>query len=373
MVKLQIKKNSFLALENGKIFRGVSIGYKSNTVGEVVFNTGMTGYQEILTDPSYAGQIVTMTYPAMGNYGITQKDFESQKPHANGLIINENNAPSNWNSVKSLQDFLIENQIPCISEIDTRALTLTIREHGSLKAYLVTQTEKMSEQKAIDEATRWIGLEQQDYAQKVSCKQIEVWNESKNNTQGHIVVYDFGVKLNILRNLSNLGLRITLVPAKTPYEKVLALKPDGIVFSNGPADPSALDYAIENAKQLITKNIPILGICLGHQILGLALNCSTYKMPFGHHGINHPVKNLINNTVEITSQNHNFALDAHTVNEREITITHINLNDNTIAGIAHKTYPIFSVQYHPEAGPGPSDSLYLFAKFKKNIKDYQEV
>jgi len=371
------EKNAFLALEDGTIYRGYSVGAVTDQVGEVVFNTGMTGYQEILTDPSYSGQFVCMTYTEMGNYGVNVADMESRQVFANGFILHEYTDPSNWRSETSLAEFLKEADKPALAGIDTRALTTKLRDEGNMKAFLCVSGE-LSEEDAVAKAKAWEGLEGQDYASKVSCDEISVWDESNEKTISwgitdelpetdiNIVAYDFGVKWNILRGLRRNGMKITVVPAKTPASEVLAMNPDGVFLSNGPADPAAVTYAIENVTELLGK-VPMFGICLGHQLLGLASGCKTYKMKFGHHGCNHPVKDLSTGKVEITSQNHNFAIDADSINPEEVEVTHLHLNDNTVAGIQHKKYPAFSVQYHPEACPGPHDPYYLFARFRELI------
>lgn len=371
------EKRAFLALEDGTVYRGYSVGANVDNVGEVVFNTGMTGYQEILTDPSYSGQFVCMTYTEIGNYGVNVADMESRAVFANGFLMHEYTDPSNWRSEDSLATFLKEAGKPALAGIDTRALTTKLRDEGNMKAYLCV-TGELSEEEAVAKAKAWEGLEGQDYAARVSCDETFVWDESGEKTTSwgiadelpetdiNIVAYDFGVKWNILRGLRRNGMKITVVPAKTPASEVLAMKPDGVFLSNGPADPAAVTYAIENVKELLGK-VPMFGICLGHQLLGLASGCKTYKMKFGHHGCNHPVKDLSTNKVEITSQNHNFAIDADSVNPEEVEVTHIHLNDNTVAGIKHKKYPAFSVQYHPEACPGPHDPFYLFERFRELI------
>ncbi len=371
------EKKAFLALEDGTIFRGYSVGAAVDNVGEVVFNTGMTGYQEILTDPSYSGQFVCMTYTEIGNYGVNVADMESRAVFANGFLMHEYTDPSNWRSENSLAEFLKDASKPALAGIDTRALTSKLRDEGNMKAYLCV-TGELSEEEAVAKAKAWEGLEGQDYASKVTCDETFVWDESGEKTVSwgiteelpeadlNIVAYDFGVKWNILRGLRRNGMNITVVPAKTPASEVLAMNPDGVFLSNGPADPAAVTYAIENVKELLGK-VPMFGICLGHQLLGLASGCKTYKMKFGHHGCNHPVKDLSTGKVEITSQNHNFAIDVDSVNPEEVEVTHIHLNDNTVAGIQHKKYPAFSVQYHPEACPGPHDPYYLFGRFRELI------
>ena len=426
------ERKAFLALDDGTVFHGVAFGAKKDTLGEVVFNTGMSGYQEILTDPSYAGQFVTLTTAEVGNYGINGADTESRALFLSGLVIGDLTEPSNWRSEKSLDEYLAENGIPGIYGVDTRALTLHIREHGNRKAYLCTGRaacphaaavrwgqRALPEEEAVARARAWPGLDGQDYAAKVTCKdayefrlQTSDFGHRKLKSEvrslrssPHIVCYDFGVKTNILRSLAAWA-RVTIVPAQTPAEDVLAMKPDGVFLSNGPADPAAVTYAIENIQKLLglrpfstgltrftglsgatpqnpnsvnpvnpVKNriIPIMGICLGHQLLALACGAKTARLKFGHHGCNHPVKNLATGKVEITSQNHNFAVvgggrGATTLPDC-LEVTHVNLNDGTIEGIRHKTLPAFSVQYHPESCPGPHDSGYLFAEFKQLIRN----
>lgn len=370
------EKKAFLALADGTIFRGYSVGAPVDQVGEVVFNTGLTGYQEILSDPSYSGQFVTMTYTEIGNYGVAPEDMESRKIFANGFIMHEYTEPSNWRSNQSLADFLKSQDVPGLAGIDTRALTTKLREDGNQKACICVSG-TLTEEEAVAKANGWEGLEGQDYASKVSTDDVFTWDPNGENTTSwgitdelpeadlKVVLYDFGVKWNILRGLRRNGFEVIVVPAKTPAEEVLAMNPDGIFLSNGPADPAAVTYAIENTKQLLGKK-PIMGICLGHQLLGLASGCKTYKMKFGHHGCNHPVKDLTTGKVEITSQNHNFAIDKDSLTD-EVEVTHVHLNDGTIAGIQHKEHPAFSVQYHPEACPGPHDPYYLFARFREMV------
>jgi len=372
------EKNAFIALEDGTIFRGYSFGAKVDIEGEVVFNTGMSGYQEIITDPSYAGQFVTMTYPEIGNTGINLDDNESQGLFLNGLIVNELNKASNWRCKISLNEYLESNNIPGIAGIDTRALTTLLRNKGTMKAFMHCSNTLLSQEECINKAQSWCGLDNQDYAKKVTCPSIYKWDLDNNNTLSwgiaenlppadlNIVAYDFGIKWNILRSLRLKGMNIVVVPAYTPAEEVLKYSPDGIFFSNGPADPSALPYAIEAAKNLIGK-IPVMGICLGHQLLSLACGAKTYRLKFGHHGCNHPVKNLLSDKIEITSQNHNFAVNRSSISSTQLEVTHINLNDNTVEGIKHKKEPMFAVQYHPEAAPGPHDPNYLFDTFRELI------
>lgn len=372
------EKPAFLALEDGSILRGVSVGAKNDGLGEVVFNTGMSGYQEILSDPSYSGQFVTMTYPEMGNTGINAADMESRGLFDSGFIMHELNEPSNWRCEESLQACLERYGIPAIAGLDTRALTSKLREQGTLKGFLSVSGD-VKEDDAVARAREWCGLDGQDYAAKVTCDKAFPWDEdgSLSSSWGiadelppadlKIAAYDFGIKWNILRSLRKTGMDVTVVPAKTPAADVLAMKPDGVFLSNGPADPAAVGYAIDAARELLGK-VPLMGICLGHQILGLATGGKTYRLKFGHHGCNHPVKDLETEAVEITSQNHNFAVDQETMDPAKVEVTHINLNDQTIEGIRHKTEPMFSVQYHPEASPGPHDPFYLFKRFRDLIQ-----
>ena len=372
--KAERERKAFLALADGTVFHGVAFGARRDTLGEVVFNTGMCGYQEIVTDPSYAGQFVALTAAEIGNYGINGDDVESRGLFLSGLVVNDLTAPSNWRSEKSLDEYLAANGIPGIYGVDVRALTQHIRDHGSQKAFLCVSA-SLREEDAIAKAREWEGLDGQDYAAKVTCEkayeyQPRLASETKDEAKGkpHIVCCDFGVKTNILRSLASWA-RVTVVPAKTPAEDVLAMKPDGVFLSNGPADPAAVTYAIENIRKLLSlthQTPPIMGICLGHQLLSIACGAKTARLKFGHHGCNHPVKNLATGHVEITSQNHNFAVDPATVPDC-LEVTHINLNDNTIEGVRHKTLPAFSVQYHPESCPGPHDSRYLFEEFRKMI------
>ena len=356
------KREAFLALDDGTVFPGVAFGAKKDALGEVVFNTGMSGYQEILTDPSYAGQFVTLTTAEVGNYGINAEDVESRGLFLSGLVIGDLAQPSNWRSEKSLGEYLAENGVPGIYGVDTRALTLHIREHGNRKAYLCVSA-SLSETDAIAKAGEWPGLDGQDYASKVTCEKAYAFTSAPGAAQDapRIVCYDFGVKANILRSLASWA-KVTVVPAKTPAEDVLAMNPDGVFLSNGPADPAAVTYAIESIRKLLGKK-PIMGICLGHQLLSLACGAKTGRLKFGHHGCNHPVKNLATGKVEITSQNHNFAVLPESVPDC-LEVTHVNLNDGSVEGVRHKTLPAFSVQYHPESCPGPHDSGYLFDSFR---------
>lgn len=353
---------SFLALADGTVFFGKSGGAGVDQVGEVVFNTGMTGYQEIISDPSYAGQIVTLTTAEVGNYGCCAEAMESRGFFLSGLIIQGLNEPSNFKSEQSLADLLKKNQVPCLYEVDTRKLTLHLRACGTVKGFLHASEKNISPKEGVERARDWCGLDGQDYASKVSTTVPYEWNTTGD---AHLVAYDFGIKYNILRELQKQGFKITVVPAWTTAKEVLALKPHGVFLSNGPADPSAVKGAIQAAKDL-TGKVPLMGICLGHQILGLSQGARCHRLKFGHHGCNHPVKNLRSGTVEITSQNHNFAIDPASLTKK-LEITHLNLNDQTIEGFRHRTEPAFSVQFHPEAAPGPHDSAHLFGQFRKMV------
>jgi carbamoyl-phosphate synthase small subunit len=368
-----MKRKATLLLEDGRVFRGSGHGFEGEAVGEVVFNTSMTGYQEILTDPSYEGQIVTMTYPLIGNTGVNPEDVESRKPFLEAFIVKHlSPLPSNWRTTDSLDDYLAKHRIPVISDIDTRALVRHIRVKGSMRGIVsLVDHDEASLMKKVKKAPEMVGL---DLATAVTIDtRYENTDKNVNFIEFsalsdfepclfHVVAYDFGIKSHILRNLTRCGAQVTVVPANTSAEDVLALKPDGIFLSNGPGDPEPLTYAIKNVRALLGKK-PIFGICLGHQIMGLALGGRTYKLKFGHHGGNHPVLNIARKQVEITAQNHGFAVDPESLNLNDINITHVNLNDNTVEGLEHRSVPAFSVQYHPEASPGPHDSYYLFKKF----------
>ncbi len=361
-----------LALADGTIFRGRGFGATGKATGELVFNTSMSGYQEILTDPSYCGQLVAMTYPEIGNVGVNPEDAESAKTFVEGFIVKEYwDLPSNWRARQSLHHYLEENGIPGIQGIDTRALVRHIRERGAVNAVLAHGTGDSADT-LVDKARAAPEMEGQDLVRRVTCAAAYDWHEGGWHLDGgyrtseqpltrSVVVYDFGIKRNILRNLVDAGCRVTVVPADTPAETVLGLAPDGIFLSNGPGDPAAAAYAVGHIRDLVGRR-PIFGICLGHQILGLALGGSTYKLKFGHHGGNQPVMDLSTRKVEITSQNHGFAVDVASLGEAA-ELTHINLNDETVEGLSHRDVAAFSVQYHPEASPGPHDANYLFDRF----------
>jgi carbamoyl-phosphate synthase small subunit len=361
-IKMEIK--AILVLEDGRIFEGTSFGVPGERYGEVVFNTGMTGYQEVLTDPSYEGQIVVMTYPLIGNYGINNEDSESRSIWLEGFVVKELcRKPSNWRSERTLDSFLKDHNIVGIQGIDTRALTKHIREAGAMRA--VISTVDYDQRSLIEKVKASPDLIGRDLVKKVTCDKPYVIT----NGGFHVIAMDFGIKYSILHQLLDVGCRITVVPADTTVDEILSLNPDGVLLSNGPGDPSAIIYAVDTIRKLIdVGTIPIFGICLGHQLLGLALGGDTYKLKFGHHGGNHPVKDLTTGKIDITVQNHGFCVDIDSLNRDTIEITHMNLNDNTLEGMRHRELPVFSVQFHPEAGPGPHDARYLFNRFVELMK-----
>lgn len=358
-------------LEDGKVFKGKNFGCQGETAGEVVFNTSMTGYQEIITDPSYCEQIVTMTYPQIGNYGVNKKDVESRKVQVKGFIVREIfNQYSNWRAEESLESYLKRNNIVGISEIDTRQLTRHIRLEGAMKGIISTETD--NENKLREKLESYPDMSGRNLVGFVTCKKPYIYNPKKAYKY-MVAAIDFGVKLSILRCFNDAGFRIVVVPADTEPDEILKYNPDGVFLSNGPGDPSAVKYAISNTLKLIRKK-PLFGICLGHQILALAIGAKTYKLKFGHHGVNHPVKNVKKKNVEITTQNHGFSVDADSLRDVKgvnYGVTHINLNDNTIEGLEYKDIYAFSVQYHPEAGAGPHDSRYIFKNFIDVIDNFK--
>lgn len=363
-----------LILSDGMVYTGLPLGAGGEAIGEVVFNTAMTGYQEILTDPSYHGQMVTMTYPQIGNYGVNEQDYESRTIFASGFIIREYSpVVSNWQAQKSLDDYLKNHTITAISEIDTRSLTRRIRDKGALMGIISTGSE--SNEELLNKLKNHPSLVGRDLVKDVIADKPYEWGAENGSVQKsgngsfRVAVYDYGIKYTILRLLQKYGCVLKVFPGTTDAKDILEWKPDGLFLSNGPGDPEPLEYAIRNVRSLLGK-LPIFGICLGHQILGLAFNCKTSKLKFGHHGANHPVKNLSSGRIEITSHNHGFVVDKDSVPDSEVEITHINLNDSTLEGFAHKSIPAFSVQYHPEAAPGPHDSRYLFDQFISAMKEF---
>ncbi len=408
---------AILALEDGRIFRGHGYGHPGECRGEVVFNTSLTGYQEIATDPSYAGQIVVLTNPQIGNYGTCQADNESARPYIEGLIVREFSAQSsNWRSERVADEYMERYSVPVLAEIDTRALVRHLRTYGVMRG--VISSEAVDPETLVQKARTIRKMDGTDLARVVSTKSIYTFDsaDSRNQTgdpllargfiqeedagrpildaapesprtglglrveassrQGwegktlHVVAYDFGIKLNILRMLAREGCRVTVVPAETTAEDVFDLKPDGVFLSNGPGDPEPVDYAVRAIRKLLGR-VPVFGICLGHQLTGIALGGKTYKLKFGHHGGNHPVKNYATGKVEITAHNHNFAVDPDSINVNEVELTHVDLNDQTLEGLRHRTLPLFSVQYHPEAAPGPHDSNYLFRDFRRMMEEWK--
>jgi carbamoyl-phosphate synthase small subunit len=378
--------DSILALEDGRIFHGRGGGAPGERCGEVVFNTSLTGYQEILTDPSYAGQIVILTYPHIGNYGTNGLDSESVRPYAEGLVVRElSQLASNWRSTEAASQYLSGFGVPVISEIDTRALVRHLRLHGAMRGIISTLDRDEASLVAKAKASpSMVGL---DLASRVTTPARYEWNQpsaplwdSDGQTPNsepqtprfHVVAYDYGIKHNILRRLVDIGARVTVVPAATSASDVLDLKPDGVFLSNGPGDPEPVEYAARAVRGLAGR-VPVFGICLGHQIVGLALGGRTYKLKFGHHGGNHPVMNLETKKVEITAQNHGFAVDPDSLKASEVVLTHMNLNDQTLEGLRHRSLPLFSVQYHPEASPGPHDAAYLFEQFARMMEENRQT
>lgn len=359
-------KSALLVLEDGRAFRGRSWGADGEVCGEMIFNTSMSGYQEVLTDPSYAGQIVCMTYPLIGNYGVNERDAESSRPWVEGFVVREaSRTISNWRAEETLDAYLKRWNIPAIDGIDTRALVRHIRTRGAMRACL--SSIDLDEASLLSKAQSAPSMEQRELASVVTCEEpYEVPAEGEKRF--HVVCYDFGVKRNSLRELALLGCRTTVVPSDTSAEKVLAMKPDGIFLSNGPGDPASMTKVVEEIKRVVEARVPTFGICFGHQLLGRALGGGTYKLPFGHRGGNQPVKDLVTGSVEITSHNHGFAVDAGSL-PPDVEVTHINLNDNCVEGMRHKRLPIISVQYHPEAAPGPHDASHHFLRFIELMKN----
>ncbi|MEO6050488.1 MAG: glutamine-hydrolyzing carbamoyl-phosphate synthase small subunit [Pyrinomonadaceae bacterium] len=349
-----------LVLEDGRTFHGASFGTGGESFGEMVFNTSMSGYQEILTDPSYAGQIVCMTYPLIGNYGTNSQDVESRRPWVEGFVVREaSRIASNFQSTMSLQDYLKTNNIVGIEHIDTRALVRHIRDKGAMRAGI--STVDLDPKSLLDKTLASPEMANRELASAVTTV-IDYSHPATSEEKFHVVAYDFGVKTNSLREFAKYGCRVTIVPSKTTADETMALKPDGIFLSNGPGDPASMQAVVEEIKKLTESRVPMFGICLGHQLLGAAFGGSTYKLKFGHRGGNQPIKDLITGKIEITAHNHGFAVNADSL-PADVEVTHINLNDQSVAGLRHKTLPIFSVQYHPESAPGPNDSEYLFARF----------
>ena len=373
---------AILALEDGRVFRGKGYGAQGECHGEVVFNTSITGYQEIFTDPSYCGQIVVLTNPEIGNYGTNAEDNEATRPYIEGLIVREfSRVSSNWRSQQVAEEYLDQFKIPVLAEIDTRSLVRHLRDHGVMRG--VISTLEADADKLIAKARSIPRMDGTDLAKVVTTKHTYVWETGERShlpdevvgvkdtpERFHVVAYDYGIKQNILRKLRSEGCKVTVVSAETKAEDVLALKPNGVFLSNGPGDPEPCTYAVENIRRLMGR-LPIFGICLGHQLTGLALGGKTFKLKFGHHGGNHPVKQLNTGKIEITAHNHNFAVDPDSLPQSEVELTHMDLNDQTLEGMRHRNLPLFTVQYHPEASPGPHDSHYLFKDFVKMMEEWK--
>ncbi len=366
---MNLSKKAILVLEDGRTFRGKAFGAEGETFGEMVFNTSMTGYQEILTDPSYAGQIVCMTYPLIGNYGVNEQDVESRRPWVEGFVVKEaSRISSNWRAEETLDSYLKRHKIVGIEQIDTRALVRHIRDKGAMRA--VISSTDLDEKSLLEKVNNSPEMQNRELASAVTVEKNYDY-PAGNEAKFHVVAYDFGVKTNSLREFSKFGCQVTVVPQDTSAQEVLALNPDGIFLSNGPGDPASMKSVVEEIQKLTESKVPMFGICLGHQILGQVFGGKTYKLKFGHRGGNQPIKNLETGKVEITSHNHGFAVEAKSL-PPEIEVTHVNLNDQTVAGLKHKKLPIFSVQYHPESAPGPHDSEYLFENFIRLMEDSKD-
>jgi len=377
---------AILALEDGRVFKCRSFTGEGEAGAEVVFNTGMSGYQEVLTDPSYSGQMVTMTYPLIGNYGVNTQDVESDRVQVAAFLVREYQAAySNYQATGSLSDYLQAHNIMGVEDLDTRALTRHLRNTGAMRGFLSTRT--LDPELAVQKARELPGMQGQDLASQVTTSTAYQWVDGRPvflddelkldpsvwtnaGKKFRVVAFDFGIKYNIIRCLEHVGCEVVVVPAATPAQTIRAMAPDGVFLSNGPGDPEPVVYAVETIKDLLGE-FPMFGICLGHQILGLALGGQTYKLKFGHRGINQPVKNLDTGKIEVTSQNHGFVVDLDSLKHQAVEITHVNLNDGTLEGFRHTTYPLFAVQYHPEASPGPHDASYLFKNFTKLMTDHK--